>query len=248
MKMTINKINILNMRFDSLLAKDLVEKLSNRVAQSEKTFVVTANPEIVMYGEKDSRYLNVVNQADYVIPDGYGVILGSRILGRPLPERIPGFDLMNELLKSGNDNGWKVYLLGAKNEVVSKAVENIRIKYPKLEIVGWHDGYFDWETNDIAEEIIGLEPDLVFVALGFPKQEMWISENLPSFSKGLFMGVGGSFDVWAGTVKRAPEIWQKLNLEWFYRLIQQPSRWKRMLVLPLFVLKVISKKLGSSKQ
>ncbi|WP_353654040.1 WecB/TagA/CpsF family glycosyltransferase [Bacillus sp. ISL-55] len=243
-----NKINILNMRFDSLLAKELVGKLSNRVAQSEKTFVVTANPEIVMYGEKDERYLDVVNQADYVIPDGYGVILGSRILGRPLPERIPGFDLMNELLKSGNDKGWKVYLLGAKNEVVSKAVENIKMKYPQLEIVGWHDGYFDWETNEITEEIIGLEPDLVFVALGFPKQEMWISENLPSFSKGLFMGVGGSFDVWAGTVKRAPEIWQRLNLEWFYRLIQQPSRWKRMLVLPLFVLKVISKKLGSNKQ
>ncbi|MBT2693699.1 WecB/TagA/CpsF family glycosyltransferase [Bacillus sp. ISL-55] len=246
--MTMNKINILNMRFDSLLAKELVGKLSNRVAQSEKTFVVTANPEIVMYGEKDERYLDVVNQADYVIPDGYGVILGSRILGRPLPERIPGFDLMNELLKSGNDKGWKVYLLGAKNEVVSKAVENIKMKYPQLEIVGWHDGYFDWETNEITEEIIGLEPDLVFVALGFPKQEMWISENLPSFSKGLFMGVGGSFDVWAGTVKRAPEIWQRLNLEWFYRLIQQPSRWKRMLVLPLFVLKVISKKLGSNKQ
>jgi N-acetylglucosaminyldiphosphoundecaprenol N-acetyl-beta-D-mannosaminyltransferase len=232
------KTKILNINFYPVNLSTLIKELEKKIQDSKKQFIVTANPEIVMYANKNEDYQKIVNNADYVIADGYGVVLGSKIIGNPLPERVPGFDIMKELLQKGNEQEWKVYFLGAKKEVIDLAIKNIHDKFPKLNIVGWHDGYFDWNSKEIQNEIVKKAPDLVFVALGFPKQEFWIHENIPNFKKGIFMGVGGSFDVWAGKVKRAPVIWQKTNLEWLYRLIQQPSRWKRMLALPMFVLKV----------
>jgi N-acetylglucosaminyldiphosphoundecaprenol N-acetyl-beta-D-mannosaminyltransferase len=230
---------VLNVNFANLKKSELITHLEKRILQEEQTFLVTANPEIVMHAYNDHSYSQIVNSSDFTIADGIGVIIGSKILGDPLPERIAGFDLMMELLKKGNTNSWSAYFLGAKNEVLEQAIQNVKKDYPKLKIVGWNDGYFDWDSSQIQQEIKEKQPDLIFVALGFPKQEMWIANNLNSFTKGLFMGVGGSFDVLAGTVKRAPIFWQKLNLEWLYRLIKQPSRWRRMLVLPLFIIKVI---------
>jgi N-acetylglucosaminyldiphosphoundecaprenol N-acetyl-beta-D-mannosaminyltransferase len=235
-------IRVLNVNFAKLTKSELLTKLEKRIFQEKQTFLVTANPEIVMHAYNDHSYSQIVNSSDYTIADGIGVIIGSKILGQPLPERIAGFDLMTELLKRGNTNSWGAYFLGAKNEVLEQAIQNVKRDYPQLKIVGWNDGYFDWDSSHIQQEIEDKQPDLIFVALGFPKQEMWIANNLKSFNKGLFMGVGGSFDVLAGTVKRAPIVWQKLNLEWLYRLIKQPSRWRRMLVLPQFIIKVISNK------
>jgi N-acetylglucosaminyldiphosphoundecaprenol N-acetyl-beta-D-mannosaminyltransferase len=237
------KVNILNINFDSIHSNDLVNKLSERINSSLKTFVVTANPEIVMHGNNDLDYLKLVNDADYVIADGYGIILGSKITGNEIPERIAGFDLMTSLLAKGNEKGWNVYFLGAKEEVINKAVGKIKDTFPQLNVVGWHNGYGDVNSKGFQMDIASKEPDLIFVGLGFPVQENWIANSLPLFKKGLFMGVGGSFDVWAGEVKRAPEIWQKLNVEWLYRLIQQPTRWRRMTVLPIFVLKVMTERL-----
>lgn len=235
-------VNVLNVDFVSISSNELVNELSERIKLSQKTFIVTANPEIVMYGNKDSDYLQTINSADYVIADGYGIILGSKILGNELPERIAGFDLMNALLAKGNEEKWSVYFLGAKEEVINKAVENIQEQYPELNIVGWQNGYGDVHSEELKKSIASKKPDLIFVGLGFPKQEKWIAESISLFKKGIFMGVGGSFDVWAGAVKRAPETWQKLHLEWLYRLIQEPKRWRRMMVLPLFVLKVIKER------
>jgi N-acetylglucosaminyldiphosphoundecaprenol N-acetyl-beta-D-mannosaminyltransferase len=238
-----NKINVLNMSFNHMTKKELLAKLEERVSSNKKTFLVTANPEIVMYAEKDPEYKQIVNGAEYVIADGIGVIIGSKIIGQPLPERIPGFELMQDLLKKGNEKQWSVYFLGAKNEVVKKAVAKVQKQYPNLYIAGYHDGYFNSNSTHIQDEIRKTKPDLIFVALGFPRQEKFIAENLAGFEKGLFIGVGGSFDVLAGAVKRAPEIWQKLNLEWFYRLVKQPSRWRRMLALPLFIVRMLSERL-----
>ncbi|MGG5255338.1 WecB/TagA/CpsF family glycosyltransferase [Neobacillus sp. SM06] len=237
-----NKVKILNVNFDNLKRKEILNSLEKKIITGKKTFVVTANPEIVMYAEKDPTYLSIVNNADYVIADGIGVVVGSKLINNPLPERIAGYDLMCDLLAKGNEQGWSAFFLGTKKETIEKAINNIKTNYPQLEIVGWHDGYFNWEKSDIKEEILSKKPDLIFVALGFPKQEKWISQNIQAFDKGFFMGVGGSFDVIAGEVKRAPLIWQKLNLEWLYRLIKQPSRWKRMLVLPLFLIEVLKTK------
>ena len=237
------KVKILQVKFDSLVSKSLIKNLKERINLSQKTFVVTANPEIVMHGNKDENYLNLINNADFVIADGFGIILGSKIIGNEIPERIAGFDLMTSLLNMASKEGWGVYFLGAKEDVVNRAVQKIKETFPALNIVGWHNGYFDFKSKEFKLEIASKKPDLIFVGLGFPNQEYWIANSLPLFNKGLFMGVGGSFDVWAGEVKRAPEIWQRLNLEWLYRLIQQPKRWKRMAVLPVFVLKMVRERI-----
>lgn len=237
------KVNIMNVDFVSIHSNELVKDLNERINRASQTFIVTANPEIVMHANEDSEYLSTVNKADYVIADGYGIILGSKILGNEIPERIAGFDLMAALLEKGNDEGWSVYFLGAKEEVISKAVGKIKEQFPYLNIVGWHNGYADVNSIEFQKSIASKKPDLIFVGLGFPAQEKWIANSLPFFEKGLFMGVGGSFDVWAGAVKRAPEVWQRLHIEWLYRLIQQPKRWRRMAVLPLFVIKIMKERL-----
>lgn len=240
-------MNILGVNFIRTNKDDLVKTLTNRLLNEEKTFIITANPEIVMYSLNDSDYKAITEEATYVIADGIGVIKAAALLNNPLPERIPGFELMLELLNVANDKELKVFLLGSQDHVLKKTSLYINENYPNASIVGTHHGFFDWGNNTINEQIAESEPDLVLVALGVPRQEKWISENMHSFEKGLFMGIGGSFDVLAGTVKRAPEIWQKMNAEWLYRLIQQPWRWKRMLALPVFVGKVLQQKLNHKK-
>ncbi|MBG9755110.1 WecB/TagA/CpsF family glycosyltransferase [Lysinibacillus sphaericus] len=220
-----------------------VDLLVNRIEQQEKTFVVTANPEVVMQANENPTVKGYLNQATYICADGIGVVKAAQILGDSLPERVTGYDTMVKLLEVGQQKRFKVYLLGAQKETIEKTIANIHKNYSNVEVVGYQDGFFDWNNNHIADDIAALQPDLVFVALGVPRQEKWITENLDKFSKGVFIGVGGSFDVIAGTVKRAPVIWQKLNLEWLYRLLRQPSRFIRMLVLPRFALKVFALKL-----
>jgi N-acetylglucosaminyldiphosphoundecaprenol N-acetyl-beta-D-mannosaminyltransferase len=199
-----------------------------------------------MYAQEHPDYKNTIQSADMVVPDGYGIILASKILSTPIIERVAGYDLMIRLLEHGNEKKLKIYLLGGREETNQKAVTNISKQFPDIQIVGSHHGFFDWDKNTITDEIKAASPDLIFVALGFPRQEKWIANNLSKFSKGLFMGVGGSIDVLAGEVQRAPEFWQKLNLEWFYRLISQPSRWRRMLAIPRFLIRIFKLKLRHS--
>jgi N-acetylglucosaminyldiphosphoundecaprenol N-acetyl-beta-D-mannosaminyltransferase len=222
--------------------KQMTERLEQHALKQEKAFVVTANPEIVMKAVEDKKYKQTIDQASYVVADGIGVVKAAQLLGEPLPERVAGYDLMHQCLKVANDHGLNIYLLGAKDEVLTQAITNINKSYPSAKVVGSHHGFFEWENETIQQEIKQLAPDFVFVALGVPRQEYWIAERLNQFEKGVFIGVGGSFDVIAGNVQRAPEIWQKLNLEWFYRLLKQPSRWRRMLVLPQFAVKVLREK------
>lgn len=236
-------VKIMGVPFLHINQQNFVKLLVDRVVQKEKTFVITANPEIVMRANEDAELMRYINEASYICADGIGVVKAASILGEDLPGRVTGYDTMMELLKIGQEKRFKVYLLGAQKETLDLTVANIKRDFPNVEIVGHHDGFFDWDNNSIAEEAAALKPDLIFVALGVPRQEKWISENKDKFEYGVFMGIGGSFDVIAGTVKRAPAIWQKLNLEWFYRLLNQPSRFMRMLVLPKFALKVFAMKL-----
>lgn len=236
-------VTIMGVPFLHISQQGFVDLLVNRIEQQEKTFVVTANPEVVMQANENPTVKGYLNQATYICADGIGVVKAAQILGDSLPERVTGYDTMVKLLEVGQQKRFKIYLLGAQKETIEKTITNIHKNYPNVEVVGYHDGFFDWNNNHIADDIAVLQPDLVFVALGVPRQEKWITENLDKFSKGVFIGVGGSFDVIAGTVKRAPVIWQKLNLEWLYRLLRQPSRFIRMLVLPRFALKVFSLKL-----
>lgn len=238
-------VSILGVQFINTRMKEMVARIEQKLDHNEKAFVVTANPEIVMKVLEDSTYKQYIDKASYVTADGIGVVKAAQILGNPLPERVAGYDLMRNLLAVLNDKKLKLYMLGAQEETIQKAVQTVNEEYPNINLVGYHNGFFQWEDPTIINEINEKQPDLILVALGVPRQEKWIAENIDSVEKGVFIGVGGSFDVLAGTVKRAPEIWQKLNLEWFYRLAKQPSRWRRMLALPHFALKVFGQKLLS---
>ncbi|RFU66850.1 WecB/TagA/CpsF family glycosyltransferase [Bacillus sp. V59.32b] len=239
----INSVEILSVPFTNLRKKTLINDfLHPRLQDNEKTFIVTANPEIVEYANKDSDYKKIISESDFIVPDGIGIVYASKILNNPLEERIAGFDLMNDLLKLADENKYRVFMLGAEQSVITLAAENVKKTYRHLNLVGYHHGYIEIDDAVLVKKISDTKPDIIFIALGFPKQEQWISNHMPLFDKGIFMGVGGSFDVLAGKVNRAPMIWQKSNLEWLYRLIKQPSRWRRMLVLPLFLIKVIREK------
>ncbi|MBD3108526.1 WecB/TagA/CpsF family glycosyltransferase [Bacillus sp. AGMB 02131] len=232
-------VNILGVDFINEHFNGMIEIVSGKIAEEQKTFIVTANPEIVMHAYKDKEYHNIINKADYIVPDGIGIILASKIIKNPLEERIAGYDLTISLLEKANLQKWSIYVLGGQEEVNKLAVKNIIEKYPNLKIAGRHHGFFELNDPEIVNDIKNTRPDIILVALGFPRQEEWIGKHYDEFTKGIFMGVGGSIDVLAGTVKRAPVIWQKLKVEWLYRLLKQPSRWKRMLALPDFVIKVM---------
>ncbi|MFD1358981.1 WecB/TagA/CpsF family glycosyltransferase [Fictibacillus halophilus] len=237
-----NTVRILGVDFVNSTLFEFLNTLSGHLEREEKTFVVTANPEIVMKVREDENYRAVVEKANYVTADGIGVVKAAGLLGNPLPERVTGFETFMGLLQIANEKGYSVYLLGAQDEVLQKTVTEIMTQFPNVKIAGAHHGFFDWNDDHIPNEIQRTKPDLIFTALGVPRQELWIGQNMDKFEKGVFMGIGGSFDVLAGAVQRAPEFWQKMNLEWAYRLMKQPSRWKRQLSLPHFALKVIQQK------
>ncbi|MDQ0254510.1 N-acetylglucosaminyldiphosphoundecaprenol N-acetyl-beta-D-mannosaminyltransferase [Evansella vedderi] len=237
-----DKVNILGVEVSAMTHDQTINTLIDAVDNDKKKFVVTANPEIILHAYENRDYFQELSKADIITADGIGVVKGAKLLGRSIPERVTGFDLFISLLRKADQKGNSIYLLGAKEAVLNKTVTYIEEQYPNIKIVGKHNGYFDWEDPSIAKEIAGKKPDFVFVALGFPRQEKWIGKYIEQFNKGVFIGIGGSFDVLAGEVKRAPEIWQRLNLEWLYRLMKQPSRWRRMLALPRFVFKLYSYK------
>jgi N-acetylglucosaminyldiphosphoundecaprenol N-acetyl-beta-D-mannosaminyltransferase len=237
-----NKIELMDIPFlnkskESFLNECLVPDL----LAEQKRFVVTANPEFMMETKKNSEFKQALISADYVIADGIGIIYASKLLGTPIETRVPGFEVMQELLSIAQEKQLSCYFLGASERTIEKTVDNILLDYPQLHIAGYHHGYIDSNDEEVVNDVKNAEPDLVFVAMGFPKQEQWISTYLPLFKKGIFMGVGGSFDIFAGNTKRAPAIWQKLNIEWLYRLIKEPTRWRRMMQLPLFIIEILKK-------
>lgn len=236
------KVEVLNVEFDNLTHKEFVAQLAKRVNNEEKTFVVTANPEIVMYANANEEYMNILKKADYITADGIGIVKGAHMLGTPIVERVAGYDLMLDLFKEASDSGKSIYLLGAKQEVIEKAAEKLKADYPGINLVGYRNGYFKLTDQQVVDEVVSANADLIFVGLGYSKQEKWILQYFEQASKGLAMGIGGAFDAYTGTVKRAPKLFIKLNLEWLYRLIKQPTRFKRMLSIPEFLLAIQKEK------
>lgn len=207
------------LEFYNLLQKDL--------KNNSKRFIVTVNPETIMLTKKDLLMSEILLNKDVIlVPDGIGVVKACRKLELPVTERITGIDISQYLLKELNVQKKSIYLFGAKEEVVSKLVENIKNDYPNIVIKGYSNGYV--KNRDLVfKKIIKLEPDVCLVALGVGEQEKIIYKYLNKFSKGIFIGVGGSFDVLSGYKKRAPKIFIKCNLEWLYRIIKEPARLKR---------------------
>ena len=216
--------------FDKLYkksAQSFYEILSDNLKNNKKTFVVTANPETFMISEKNEDVRKMLLDKETVmVPDGIGVLKVGKKIGYNIEERIIGIDIANELLKFGNEQKKSIYLFGSKQEVIDSMKIVIKEQYPNLKLVGTSNGYVT-DKDKVFDEIVKLEPDIVLVALGIPLQEMLIYKHLNRFKKGIFVGIGGSFDVMSGMKKRAPKIFIKLNLEWLYRILKEPKRLKR---------------------
>ncbi|WP_314590894.1 WecB/TagA/CpsF family glycosyltransferase [Paenibacillus terrigena] len=208
--------------------------------QPELFHVVTVNPEITMACQKNTELRSIVEEAGMITADGIGIVMVSRIKGSHLPERVTGYDMLLKLLEVGNEKKWSFYLLGADPVTNPKACEVIRATYPNLEICGNQHGFFKPEEEGrIIEEISAAKPDFLIVALGAPYAERWIHQHRTKLNAKVAIGVGGSLDVIAGKVKQTPEVWKRWNVEWLYRLIQQPHRWRRQLILPQFAIRAI---------
>ncbi|MBE6034222.1 MAG: WecB/TagA/CpsF family glycosyltransferase [Clostridiales bacterium] len=243
------RIRILDVPVDMVNNQQAMEIFKELMKKPGCDLIVTPNSEIIMNATKDQELKMLIEEAGLIIPDGIGLVYASKIIGQPLNERVTGVDFLNSILKYLEENGKSIYLLGSKpaNEespsVADMAAENMLIKYPNLKIAGTHDGYFKKEEEgDLVKNINESGADFLCAALGAPKQEKFIYEHRNEFTNiRAGIGVGGSLDVWAGVVKRAPIFYQEHGLEWLYRFVQEPSRYKRMAQLPLFMVKVIAK-------
>ena len=235
------RIDVLGVGFDNLTMDEAVFHGMEFLHQEGLHYVVTPNPEIVEVCRENADAREVVNGASLVLPDGIGVIKGAAMLGTPLKERVPGIEFAAHLMEKMAEERMSLYLLGAKPGVAEMAAKNLAERYPGLRIAGTHDGYFK-EDAPVVEAIASSGADCVFVCLGAPKQEFWMKKNGAATGAKLLCGLGGSLDVFAGVVERAPKFWCDHGLEWFYRLCKEPKRIGRMMKLPLFLVHVKQEK------
>ena len=218
--------------------------LMTYIENFEKVNIVSGNPEILFNGLNDPMLKeNFNDKTSIIIPDGVGTVIASKLLKEPVKEKIAGIDVVREVLIKANLEEKSIYLLGAKQETLEKCIENIEIEFPKLKVAGFHNGFFDLNNcDDIIKDIKVCEPWAIFVAMGSPRQEIFIKKVIDDLNTHIFMGVGGVFDIFAGELKRAPKWMLSLGLEWLYRVIKEPFRVKRLIVIPKFLLLVLRKK------
>lgn len=233
------RTDVLGIGFDPFTVNEAVAWAKEAMSQKQGAYVCTPNPEIVWAARKNRDLREAVNGADAVLPDGVGVIWASKMLKLPLPERVAGYDFLLALLEEMDGT---VFLLGGVPGTAKEAARNIEQRFPRVKVVGCCHGY-ETDPDEVADAICAAEPDLLLVCLGSPKQELWMAHRAGKLPVGLMAGLGGSLDVLAGRVKRAPERWINLNLEWLYRLLQEPSRIKRQICLPRFVLAVMAQRI-----
>ncbi|MBB6670610.1 WecB/TagA/CpsF family glycosyltransferase [Cohnella nanjingensis] len=233
-------VPIYGIPFSKMDMQGTVAYLTRAIEERKPHRVITGNPEMIMIGLQDPGFYRALVSADLVVPDGTGVVWTAQRVKQPVAERVAGFDLLHELLRVGDRRGWGVYLLGASQEIVDAAHAKLAEAYPGIRFVGVRNGYFtDEDDAGVVAAIREAQPDLLFVARSMGRQEPWLAKHGADLGVPVMMGVGGSFDVIAGKVKRAPALFRKLRLEWFYRLVREPWRFRRMLVLPRYALKVV---------
>lgn len=237
MNKVFTRVNILGTHFHKVLDTEAADWILTQIREQKKASVFTPNPEIVMEAYHNKKLQDILNTSGLVVPDGIGVVIGSKIIGQALPMRVAGYDLVQSLFSRMKDEDMKVFFYGAAPGVAALAKEKMEAAYPGLKVCGILDGY-QKDENLILQTINEAQPDLLLVGLGAPKQEYWIHDHLAGLSVKVAFGCGGSFDVMAGVHQRAPKIFIKLGLEWFHRLITQPKRAKRMLRLPVFLFKM----------
>lgn len=236
-------INILGVPVTPFSMEEAVSFLMDRIAKKMPTQVVTANAEIIMMARNDKRYGTLLQQADLVLADGAGTVWAGRTLGYEVPERVAGFDLFVELIKKSAEERIKLYFFGAAPGIAEAAKAKAEMLAPGVSIVGTRNGYFsETDIEEIIDEINASGAQILFAALGAPKQEYWLRDHAKQLRPLIRIGLGGSFDVLAGKTTRAPHWMQKASLEWLYRLYKEPSRIGRMMALPRFVLAVQKEK------
>ena len=248
----LKRIRVLDVPVDMVSKEEALGVFKLLMVKEGLDLIVTPNSEIVENASREPELKSLIESAGLIIPDGIGLVYASRILKSPLKERVTGIDFLSDILGYLQENGKSIYLLGSKPGVSELAAQKMKEKYPDLKIAGTHHGYFGDKKNESANQeaekavvdyINESGADFLCVAMGSPRQEKFINDHKQEFTNvRAAMGVGGSLDVWAGTLKRAPEFYQKHGLEWLYRFIQEPSRYKRMIKLPIFMLRVIFSK------
>ena len=233
------KIDILGVKVDSVTMAQAVAQVEGYMDERKNVLIATANAEMIMRATHDEELKNILNDAALVVPDGAGTVWAAHHLGYEMPERVAGFDLAQELMRIAPSKKQKVFFFGSAPGVAEKAKAKAEELYPGIEIVGTRDGYFKpADEPAIIEEIKAAQPDLLLAALGVPKQEKWLNAHLKELGVPVAIGVGGTLDVMAGVMKRAPYWMQKAKLEWLFRGLLQPKRAGRLMALPKFVLKV----------
>ena len=237
------RISVLQVPIDCLTMKDAISKIIAFTNEPGLHLVATANAEMVMLANQNPMLHGILNSASLVVPDGAGILWAAERMGEHVPERVTGVDVTKELFKVASKMQIPIYCLGAAPGVAKQAVDNLQHAMGPINLVGIHDGFFDEEEEKrIVEDIKTSGAKLVFVALGVPKQEQWIAEKLTSLDGVVAIGIGGSFDVLAGNIPRAPHWMQRNRLEWLYRLYLEPKRIGRMLAIPKFMWTVIKSK------
>lgn len=241
-------IEIFGVKIHNITFDEAVKEVETYLEGNQLRAIYTPNPEIVMGAKEDNRLRELLNKGDLITADGIGLIYASRVKKRPLKERVTGLDLSIKLLNMANENNYSLYLLGGKDGVAKAAAENIKKDYPNIRIAGYHHGYFKGshtgynsheEEMEVIEDINHSNPDIIFVGLGFPRQEIWIDSNKEKIRGKVIIGNGGVMDILSGNLKKTPEFIRKIGFEWLHRLIREPSRIKRQMVIPKFMLKVL---------
>lgn len=234
------QIEILGVKINNVSGETLVSTIRSGLDQFNQIKIFPVNPEMVMIAKRNSNFKITLNNSHLSLPDGVGIILASRILGNKIKERLAGVDAFNKIIEFANDRGLKTFLLGAAPGVAEIARDNLIKKFPQLQIVGTYAGSPREEEEIKIRTLINESgAEVLFVAYGAPKQELWIDRNVKDLNLKIVMSVGGTFDFIAETVKRAPMWIQKIGLEWFFRLLKEPWRWRRMLALPRFLIAII---------
>ena len=236
-------VSILGLPIQNVTMEEAVNDVYGFFGARESKIVVTPNAEILQMYQQEPTVQEALKHADYLVPDGVGVVLAARRLGTPLKEKVAGVELAAHLLERSAKEGKRVYFLGAKPGVAQTAKERVEQQLPGIQIVGQRDGYFKPEDEAaIVEEINRLDVDMLMVCLGAPKQELWMAAHKEELKVGAMLGLGGTLDVMAGTVKRAPRWMINLRLEWLYRVAKEPKRIARIASLPLFLLGIKKEK------
>ncbi|MDQ7826282.1 MAG: WecB/TagA/CpsF family glycosyltransferase [Candidatus Eremiobacteraeota bacterium] len=236
--MELQSMDILGVKVHRVSLEETLAAIGGFIEERSSHLVVTLGTEMVMAAQKNKEFLEVLNAAHLVCADAVGIIWASKRMEKPLSEKVAGIEILDRLAALSYEKGWRLFFLGAAEGTAEAAVEELRKKYPEMPVAGIHHGFFK-DDGPVIRLIKEAKPDILFIALGSPRQELWFWRHREELGVPVGIGVGGSFDVLSGKISRSPRWMISLGLEWLYRLYKEPWRWKRMTVLPVFALKIL---------